>query len=91
MHGTERIEYEIDGVKTRFNQVSAMIAPPARRGARRSSPGVTLYRVKNGVIDAGRFIPLDASRHSGCCARGRGHGSAGTKADGHGEAEVRDF
>jgi hypothetical protein len=24
--------------------------------------GVTLYRVKNGVIDAGQFIPLESAR-----------------------------
>ncbi len=59
IHGTERIEYEIAGVKTRFNQVSAVIGGP--RGAGMSFvSGVTLYRVKNGVIDAGQFIPLDA-------------------------------
>jgi predicted MPP superfamily phosphohydrolase len=61
IHGTERIEYEIEGVKTRFNQVSAIIAPPRGAGLMFIS-GVTLYRVKNGEIDAGRFIPLDASR-----------------------------
>jgi hypothetical protein len=61
IHGTERIEYEIAGVKTRFNQVSAIIGAP--RGAGMSFvSGVTLYRVKNGVIDAGQFIPLEASR-----------------------------
>jgi len=59
IHGTERIEYEIAGVKTRFNQVSAVIAGP--RGAGMSFvSGVTLYRVKNGVIDGGQFVPLDA-------------------------------
>jgi predicted MPP superfamily phosphohydrolase len=61
VHGTERIEYEIEGVKTRFNQVSAVIAPPRGAGLTFVS-GVTVYRVKNGVIDAGRFIPLDALR-----------------------------
>lgn len=61
IHGTERIEYEIAGVKTRFNQVSAIIAGPRGAGLSFVS-GVTLYRVKNGVIDAGQFIPLDASR-----------------------------
>ena len=59
IHGTERIEYEIAGVKTRFNQVSAVIGGP--RGAGMSFvSGVTLYRVKNGVIDGGQFIPLEA-------------------------------
>ena len=61
IHGTERIEYEIEGQKTRFNQVSAVIAPPRGAGLTFIS-GVTLYRVKGGVIDAGQFIPLDASR-----------------------------
>ena len=54
-------EYEIAGVKTRFNQVSAVIAGPRGAGLSFVS-GVTLYRVKNGVIDAGQFIPLDAGR-----------------------------
>jgi 3',5'-cyclic AMP phosphodiesterase CpdA len=58
IHGTERIEYEIDGVKTRFNQVSAIIAGPTGAGLKFVS-GVTLYRVKDGVIDIGQFIPLD--------------------------------
>jgi calcineurin-like phosphoesterase family protein/SdrD B-like protein len=61
IHGTERIEYEIAGVKTRFNQVSAVIAGPRGAGLSFTS-GVTLYRVKNGVIDAGQFIPLDPVR-----------------------------
>jgi hypothetical protein len=61
IHGTERIEYEIAGVKTRFNQVSATIAPPRGAGLQFIS-GVTIYTVKNGVIDAGRFVPLDAQR-----------------------------
>jgi len=59
IHGTERIEYEIAGVKTRFNQVSAVIAGPRGAGMAFVS-GVTLYRVKNGVIDGGQFVPLDA-------------------------------
>jgi 3',5'-cyclic AMP phosphodiesterase CpdA len=61
MHATERIEYEIAGVKTRFNQNSATIGGPRSAGLQFVS-GVTLYRVKNGVIDAGRFIPLDPVR-----------------------------
>jgi hypothetical protein len=61
IHGTERIEYEIAGLKTRFNQVSAIIAGPRGAGMTFVS-GVTLYRVKNGVIDAGQFIPLESAR-----------------------------
>jgi predicted MPP superfamily phosphohydrolase len=61
IHGTERIEYEIAGVKTRFNQISAIIAAPRGAGMTFVS-GVTLYRVKGGVVDAGQFIPLESSR-----------------------------
>ena len=61
MHGTERIEYEMTGGKTRFNQVSAVVAN-ARGAGLESISGVTLYRVRNGEIDAGRFIPLEGAR-----------------------------
>jgi predicted MPP superfamily phosphohydrolase len=58
IHGTERIQYEIDGVNTRFNQISATIAGPRGAGLQFVS-GVMLYRAKNGEIDAGTFVPLD--------------------------------
>ena len=61
MHATERIEYEMIGGKTRFNQVSAVVGN-ARGAGLESISGVTLYRVKNGEIDAGRFIPLDGAK-----------------------------
>ncbi len=61
MHATERIEYEMAGVKTRFNQVSAVVGN-SRGAGLESISGVTLYRVENGEIDAGRFIPLDRPR-----------------------------
>jgi Icc protein len=57
MHTTERIEYEMIGGRTRFNQVSAVVGNAGGDGLE-SISGVTLYRVKNGEIDAGRFIPL---------------------------------
>ena len=58
MHATERIQYEMAGVKTRFNQVSAVVGN-ARGAGLESISGVTLYHVKNGEIDSGRFIPLE--------------------------------
>ncbi len=58
IHGTERIQYEIDGVNTRFNQISATIAGPRGAGLQFVS-GVMLYRAKKGEIDAGTFVPLD--------------------------------
>ena len=60
MHATERIEYEMSGVTTRFNQVSAVVGN-SRGAGLESISGVTLYRVKNGAIDAGRFIPAHAT------------------------------
>jgi hypothetical protein len=61
LHATERIQFEMAGVKTRFNQNSATIGGPRSAGLQFIS-GVTLYRVKNGLIDEGRFIPLDPVR-----------------------------
>jgi len=61
LHATERIEYEMTGVRTRFNQVSAVVGP-SRGAGLESISGVTLYRVKNGEIDAGRFIPLERAK-----------------------------
>ena len=61
MHTTERIEYEMTGGKTRFNQVSAVVGN-ARGAGLESISGVTMYRVKNGEIDDGHFIPLDARK-----------------------------
>ena len=61
MHATERIEYEMAGVRTRFNQVSAVVGNSQGAGLE-SISGVTLYRVKNGEIDKGRFIPLEPAK-----------------------------
>jgi predicted MPP superfamily phosphohydrolase len=61
LHATERIEYEMTGVRTRFNQVSAVVGN-SRGAGLESISGVTLYRVKNGEIDAGRFIPLESAK-----------------------------
>ena len=61
LHATERIEYEMTGVKTRFNQVSAVVGSSKGAGLE-SISGVTLYRVKNGVIDEGTFVPLGAPK-----------------------------
>ena len=58
IHGTERIQYEMGGVNTRFNQISATIAGPRGAGLQFVS-GVMLYRATRGEIDAGTFVPLD--------------------------------
>jgi hypothetical protein len=56
-HAAEKVVYEIDGLRTRFNLAAAIVAPTNSNGLRWPS-GVTLYTVRDGVIDEGRFIPL---------------------------------
>lgn len=56
-HAAEKVVYEIDGMRTRFNLAAAIVAPTNSNGLRWPS-GVTLYTVRDGVIDDGRFIPL---------------------------------
>jgi hypothetical protein len=57
VHVSEHIEFEINGVKTRFNQSAAIVGSPSTGGLQFVS-GFTVYNVRGGVIDAGRFVPL---------------------------------
>jgi hypothetical protein len=57
VHAGEKIAVEINGVKTRFEQSPAVIGP-SRRGSMTVPSGFTLYSVRNGVIDAGKFVPI---------------------------------
>ena len=56
-HRGEQIVYDVEGVKTRFNQTPAIVGSGASAGMQFVS-GFTLYTVRGGVIDQGRFIPL---------------------------------
>jgi 3',5'-cyclic AMP phosphodiesterase CpdA len=56
-HSAEKVVYEIDGVRTRFNLAAAIVGPSGSPVLRFPS-GVTFYRVHNGVIDDGQFLPL---------------------------------
>jgi hypothetical protein len=56
-HAAEKVVYEIEGVRTRFNLAAAIVAPSNSAGLRFPT-GITLYTVRDGVIDDGRFIPL---------------------------------
>ena len=56
-HAAEKVVYEIDGQRTRFNLAAAIVGPTSSAGLHFPS-GVTLYTVHDGVIDDGRFIPL---------------------------------
>lgn len=48
----------IEGVQTRFEQTGAVIGS-SEEGVLKMPSGITLYKVKDGKIDAGTFIKLD--------------------------------
>ncbi len=57
IHAREHIQYETDTFRTMFNQAPAIVGP--RRSAGMQFPsGFTLYTVRDGVIDGGRFVSL---------------------------------
>ena len=56
-HAAEQVVYDIDGLRTRFNLAAAIVGPTNSNGLRWPS-GVTLYTVRDGIIDDGTFIPL---------------------------------
>ncbi|MBN1224895.1 MAG: metallophosphoesterase [Candidatus Aminicenantes bacterium] len=58
IHARERLTYEYEGSQVRFIQVSAILGDSTFAGMKMIS-GVILYRVKNGEIDDGEFIPLE--------------------------------
>jgi calcineurin-like phosphoesterase family protein len=57
LHAAERVAYEIDGVRTRFELSAAVVGPSSAAGLRFPS-GITVYTVRGGEIDGGRFVPL---------------------------------
>ncbi len=56
-HRAEQIVFEADGIQTRFNQTAAIVGSGTAGGMQFVS-GFTLYTVRSGMIDSGRFIPL---------------------------------
>jgi len=57
-HDHFRQRFSFEGMKTRFEQTAAVIGP--NKTAYTTMPsGITLYKVVNGTIDEGHFIPLD--------------------------------
>jgi hypothetical protein len=56
-HAAEQVVYEIDGQRTRFNLAAAIVGPSNSAGLHFPS-GITLYTVRDGVIDEGRFLSL---------------------------------
>ena len=58
MHAAEKLVFQTDGVLTRFEQTSAVVGS-WDNGNLVAPSGVTLYTVRDGMIDAGRFVRLD--------------------------------
>ena len=58
MHAAEKLVFQTDGVNTRFEQAAAIVGQNEPDGFVAPS-GITLYTVRNGSIDAGRFVRLD--------------------------------
>ena len=57
VHIRETLEYALTGQSTRFEQAAAVVGPSDGAGLRFSS-GITVYRVRDGHIGPGQFIPL---------------------------------
>jgi predicted MPP superfamily phosphohydrolase len=55
IHAGEHIEYEADNIRTMFNQAPAIVGPRTSAGVQFPS-GFTLYTVRDGVLDGGRFL-----------------------------------
>jgi len=59
LHGREEIALGDPKLPTRFHQTGAVVAPGGASYGLNLASGVTLYRVKDGVIDSGEFIAID--------------------------------
>ena len=58
MHAAEKLVFQTEGVRTRFEQAAAVVGPNEPDSLVAPS-GITVYTARNGVIDAGRFVRLD--------------------------------
>jgi predicted phosphodiesterase len=59
MHLREQIRYETAAGSYRFHQTAAVTLPVRGDGRLGIRSGITLYRVDDGQVDDGRFIPLE--------------------------------
>lgn len=57
-HAAEKLTFNVQGLDVRFHQAAAVVGPNTYAPMPMPS-GVTLYEVRDRVIDEGRFIPLD--------------------------------
>jgi predicted phosphodiesterase len=60
MHTSESLTLDTTAGRIRFHQAAAVVGPSEAAGLKLVS-GVTLYRVKDGHVDDGTFIPLDSN------------------------------
>jgi Predicted phosphohydrolases len=61
MHAAEKLIFQTEGMRTRFEQAAAVVGRNEADDLVAPS-GITLYTVRDGVIDAGRFVRLDPPR-----------------------------
>jgi Icc protein len=57
-HARQKFNYESTGQNTRFEQTGAVVGDGGEGNIIMKS-GVVLYKVKNGIIDEGKFIPIE--------------------------------
>jgi hypothetical protein len=57
LHAREVLEYRTEEGTRRFHQAAAVVGP-SKAGGLAMASGVTLYRVRAGVVDGGTFLPL---------------------------------
>jgi hypothetical protein len=66
MHAAEKLVFQTEGPLTRFETAAAIVGRNEASDDVIAASGITFYTVRNGVIDAGRFVRLDPpSRPSG--------------------------
>jgi hypothetical protein len=59
MHTAEKLVFQTEGTLTRFEQAAAVVGPNEASDDVIAPSGITFYTVRNGSIDAGRFVRLD--------------------------------
>lgn len=60
MHTAEKLQFQTEGTMTRFEIAAAVIGPNQADDNVIAPSGITFYSVRDGVIDAGRFVRLDS-------------------------------
>ena len=64
IHAGEKLTFQTEGVLTRFEQAAAIVGGGSIQDVVIPS-GFSVYTVRDGVIDAGRFVRLDLTKPGG--------------------------